>query len=196
MRSGDVLRPLGRVGHDVDVDAGGIGIEQRPRFHNFVELFEDFFLDRDALEHRFDHDIAVFNVVVAGDRLDQRETSVHLGFAEAAALDAGFVIGADAGEAAVERLLACLEQFHRESELGKAHRDAAAHRAGADDRRGLDRAQWRVARDVGEPRHLALGEKGVAQGARLGRVFEFVKEFALASDAVVERHRAGVFDRR
>ena len=41
-----------------------------------------------------------------GDRMDAGEPPLHLVRGEAAALDAGFVIGADAGHAAVERLLA------------------------------------------------------------------------------------------
>ena len=86
-------------------------------------------------------------------------------------------------------------ELHRKAELGKAHRDAAAHRAGADDRRGLDRAQRRVARDVGQFGDLALGKEGIAQRPRLGGIFELVEELALALDALVERHRAGRLDR-
>ena len=41
-----------------------------------------------------------------GDRMDAREPLLHLVLREAAALDAGFVIAADAGHAAIERLLA------------------------------------------------------------------------------------------
>ena len=141
MRAGHVLRALGRIGHDVDVDARGVGVQQRAGLHDLVELLEHLLLDRDALEHRLDDHVALADVVITGDGLDQREAAVHLGLAEAATPHTRLVIAADALEAAIERLLADFEELHRKPELGKAHRDAAAHRAGADDRRGLDRAQ-------------------------------------------------------
>ena len=83
-----------------------------------------------------------------------------------------------------------VEQLHREAEIGKAHRDAAAHRAGADDRGGVDRAQRRIARDVGQFRDLALGEEGIAQRPRLVGIIQLVEQLALAPHAFVERQRA------
>ncbi len=195
MRAGDVLRALGRIGHDVDVDARSVREQQGAGLHRRVELFEHLLLDRDALEHRLDDNVGLSDIVVAADALDQPEPALHLDAREAAALDAGLVIAADAGETAGQRVLVDLEQFHRKAELGKAHGDAAAHRAGADDGRGFDRAQRRVARNVGQPRHLALGEEGIAQRARLSRVFQLVEQLAFAPHTFVERQSTGVFDR-
>src|SRR5205814_9723876 len=114
---------------------------------------------------------------------------------QAAALDAGFVIAADALHAAVERLLRRVHDLHGIAEIGKTHRDAAAHRAGTDHRRGVGRPQRRVARDVGELRGLALGEEGVAQGARLGRIDLLFEQFALQRATLVERQITRRLDR-
>jgi hypothetical protein len=43
------------------------------------------------------------------------------------------VIAADVGESPIERLLCGLEQHDRQAGIDEAHRDAAAHRSGADD---------------------------------------------------------------
>ena len=116
MRAGDVLRPLRRIGHDVDVDARGVGVEQRARLHDRVELFEDLLLDRDLLEHRLDDDVAIGDVVdsSATGSISARRRSIS-SCGEAAALDAGLVIGADARHAAVERLWRGVEDLHVES---------------------------------------------------------------------------------
>jgi hypothetical protein len=68
MRAGDVLRPLCRIGHDVDVDARRVGVEQRARLHDLVEFLEHLLLDWNALEHRLDYDVAPCDVVEALDR--------------------------------------------------------------------------------------------------------------------------------
>ena len=72
MRAGDVPRPLCRIGHDVDVDAGGIRIERRARFHDFVDLLPHLLLHRDLLEHRLDDDIAIADRIVEAGRLGQK----------------------------------------------------------------------------------------------------------------------------
>ncbi len=195
MRAGHVLRPLCRIGHDVDVDARGVGVEQRAGLHDLVELLEHLLLDGDALEHRLDHDIASGDVVKALDRLDQRQPALHLRLGEAAAPHACLVVAADALQPAIQRVLTDFEDLHRKAELGKAHRDAAAHRAGADDRGGLGRPQRGVGRDVRQFGDLALGKESITQGARFGGIFQLVEQRTLARNALVERHRAGRLDR-
>jgi len=115
MRAGDVLRPLGCIRHDVDVDARGVREEERAGLHDLVELGEHLLLDRDALEHRLDHDIALADRVIALHRLDQPEPAAHLRLGKAAPLDARLVIAADARHAAVERLLADFEELYRDA---------------------------------------------------------------------------------
>ena len=101
MRAGDLLRPLCDIGHDIDIDARGVRIEQRARLHDRIDLLPDLLLDRDLFEHRLDHDIALPDVVETGNRLDAGEAPFHLVLRQAAALDAGLVIGADARHAAL-----------------------------------------------------------------------------------------------
>ena len=106
-----------------------------PGFITCVELFEDLLLDRDLLEHGLDHHVAsAMSSMLGTGWMRARRRSISSS-REAAALDAGLVIGADARHAAVERLLGRVDDLHGEAEIGKAHRDAAAHRAGADDGR-------------------------------------------------------------
>ncbi len=195
MGAGDVLRPLRLARHDVDVDAGSVREQQRARFHRRIDLLPDLLLDRDLLEHRLDHDVAIGDGVVIEHRLDARQALFHLLRGQAAALDAGFIIAADALHAAVERLLRRVGDLHGVAVIGKAHRDAAAHCAGADHRGDVGRPQWRVARDVGQFGGLALGEEGVAQGARLFRIDLLLEEPALADAAFVEGQGACRLDR-
>ena len=78
----------------------------------------------------------------------------------------------------------------------EVHRDAAAHRAGADDRRRRSIcARRRVLGDVGNLGGCALGEESVAQRARFRRLHELDEQLALEPQALVERHRDGRRDR-
>ena len=79
--------------------------------------------------------------------------------------------------------------------VGEVHGDAAAHGAGADDRRLLDVLGRRVGRHVGDLGRLALGEEEVALGLGLGRGDQLAEELALPLDALVERQAHGRLDR-
>src|SRR5208282_4326644 len=68
------------------------------------------------------------------------------------------------------------------------HRDAAAHRAGADDADLLDRQNRRIVRHVGDLPHLALGKEYIALRLRLRRRDEIKKRLALALHSLVEWH--------
>ena len=84
-------------------------------------------------------------------------------------------------------LLVHLHDGHRDAGVGEVHGDAAAHGAGADDRRLLDVLGRRVRRHVGDLGRLALGEEDVALGLGLGRGDQLLEQLALALDALVER---------
>ena len=186
MRPRHVLWPLRRSRDLVDVDRRGVAEQQRTRLHRVVELGEDLLLHRNLLEHRFDHRVAIRDISVALDRLDQRQALVHLRLREAAALHADRIIVPDASEAALQRLGRGVQQLHRQPGIGAAHRNAAAHGAGADHCHGPDLGCWRVLRQMRQARHLALGEKGVAQGAGLIRVLELTEQPLLFGDPLGE----------
>ncbi len=78
MRAGHVLRPFRHRGDLIDVQRRGVGEQERARLHHLVEFGEDRLLDVHFLEHRFDDDVAVLDVVVAGDRMDAGEAALHL----------------------------------------------------------------------------------------------------------------------
>ncbi len=80
---------------------------------------------------------------------------------DAAALGGGGVQLLDPAEPAVQRRLLRLDHRHRDAGVGEAHRDAAAHRAGADHRRPRDRPRL-VPFGSRDLLRLALGEEGVA----------------------------------
>ncbi len=180
------LRPLRHAGDLVDVDRRGVGEQQRAGLHVGVELAEHLLLHRDLLEHGLDHHVAVGDVGIAGDRLDQRQAPVHFRLGEAAALHADRVVVADLLHAALQALGRRVHQLHRDAHIGEAHGDAAAHGAGADHGHGPDLGQRQVLRQVRQLRHLALGEEGVAQRLRLLGVLELVEEPSLLGEALAE----------
>ncbi len=114
--------------------------QDRAGLHHLVERLEDLFLDAHVLEHGLDHQVGVLDVVVGqrGVRAAPCAASYLSGFS-LPFLTCDFVVLADRGHAAVERLLLGLEHRHRDAGVEEVHRDAAAHRAGADDGHLLDR---------------------------------------------------------
>ena len=86
---------------------------------------------------------------------------------ERAALHRHLVVLLDRRHAALERGLVVLDDRHRNADIGEVHRDAAAHRAGADHGRALDLARRDVLADARDLRGLALGEEDMALRLRL-----------------------------
>ena len=76
----------------------------------------------------------------------------------------------------------------------EVHRDAAAHRAGADDGDLVDLAHRRRFRHVGDLGRGALGEERVAQRLALGREHQRGEGLALVLHAVLELGLGGLLD--
>ena len=66
-------------------------------------------------------------------------------------------------EAAIQGVLADVDQHGGDAGIGQAHGDASTHGAGADDRGRTDGFR-RHGGEAGDLPHLALGEEDVAQG--------------------------------
>ena len=115
--------------------------------------------------------------------------------AEPAARDGGAVIGGDPVEPLAQQIVAGLDQGDRDPGIGKAHGDAAAHRAGADHRRPRDRTRLCLGRDARHLRRLALGEKDVPLGLRLIAGDQLLEQLALPPQPFVERQDDGVAHR-
>ena len=162
MRTHHVLGPGCRAGDLVDIESRGVGGEQRARFRRAVEIGEDAFFEPHFLEHRFDHDIGAPDCVDPDGAGDQAHAAVHLVGGEPAARHGGAVIGGDPVEAFPQQIVAGLDQGDRDAGIGKAHGDAAAHRAGADHGARGDRPRLCVRRHVRHLGRLALGEEDVA----------------------------------
>ena len=132
------LRALGRGGDFIDVEVRGVGGQDAGRLGDGVDFGEHLLLERHAFEHGLDDDVRLFETVVGELRRDERHALVHGRLREAALLHGARVVLADGGHAAIERLLAGLLDDHGDAGVGVGHGDAAAHGAGADDRRALD----------------------------------------------------------
>ncbi|MGC4111412.1 MAG: hypothetical protein QM747_13510 [Nocardioides sp.] len=132
MQAEHVTGPL-REGRDsVDIERRGVGGEDGALLRDLVELLEHFLLHLEILEHRLDDEVGLRRGELERGR-DQRGAfrrvlGLHLALGRGA-----FVELADRAHAAIERLLLGFDQRHRESGVRETHRDAAAHRAGADD---------------------------------------------------------------
>src|SRR6516225_8411749 len=74
------------------------------------------------------------------------------------------VVGGDTVEALLQQVAPSLDNRDRDPGIGKTHRDAAAHRAGADNCAARDRARLRSLWYSGYSSRLALGEEDVALG--------------------------------
>ncbi len=132
---------------------------------------------------------------MSSEPLQQPHARLDVGLAHAALLGGVLVILADHAEPAVERRLLSFDDRHGDADVEEIHRDAAAHRAGADHADLLDGQRRRVVGDIGDLPDLALGEEHVALRLRLRRRQQFQKRRALALDAFVERQFDRVADR-
>ena len=187
MHAEHVLRTFGHRRDLVDVEIGGVGGEHRAGLGEFVERGEHFLLDRHGLEHGFDDQVSVLDVLKPDHAVDQAHALGRRVGRNAAARRGGLVVLLHHAHAALELLLAGLDQRHRNTGIGKRHRDAAAHGAGADDGDALDLARLGALGNAGDLGRLALGEEGVT--LRLGLIAgdELEEALALLLQPFVER---------
>ena len=159
MGADHIPRPGRGPGDRVDVEGRGVGGEQCALFRHPVEIGEDALLQTHVLEHRLDHDIGLACRVEPDGAGDKTHAPFHRVGAEPAARDRRAIIGGDPVEPLAQQIVAGLDQGHRNPGIGKAHGDAAAHRAGPDHGGAGDRARLYVRRNIGHLCRLALGEE-------------------------------------
>src|SRR5690606_1714226 len=165
-----VLRPLGGRGDLVDAERGGVGGEDSARLADLVQPGEDLLLELHILEHRLNHQVDLLEVVVGQRRPDQAHALLDLLHGDATALGGVLVVAAHHGQTTIQGFLADIHDVDRDASIGEVHGDAAAHGAGADDRRRLDLTPGRILVDPRHASHFALGEEHVALRLGLGRV--------------------------
>ena len=186
----DVLRAARAGGDPVDVERRRVRREDRAGLGDVVQCREHLLLDGHVLEHRLDDEVRVAEIVVVERRREQRHVLRDVGRARAALFRRALVVGADLRHAPVERAGIDLEQRDRNARRQEVHRDAAAHRAGADDRDALDRAHGVVSAHAGNARRRALGEERVAQRTRFrASAMQLQEQPPLVAQPLVERHR-------
>ena len=102
--------------------------------------------------------------------------------------DCRAVICGDSVEPFLQEVAAGLDDGDRDAGIGETHRDAAAHRAGADDHARCDRARLCRFRHIGHLRRLALGEEDVALCFRLVAGDQLSEELAFALQPFLEAY--------
>ena len=147
-----------------------------------------------VLEHGFDDDVDLIEAVIGRRRRDERQRLFERLGRHASLRDRRFVVPADRRQAAIEGCVIDLLQQHRDPGICIRHRDAAAHRPGADDGGAGDAARRRVFGHVGNLGRFALGKEQMHHRARLGRQHAIGEQLALTRRARVEVHRHGRFD--
>ncbi len=140
------------------------------------------FLISICLEHRLDDQVAIGQRFEVERRLQQPHRAFDL-FRGHAALGCGrFIVLAHHTGAAVERFLRHFDDGHRDSGRQEVHRNAAAHRAGADYADLLDRTRPGVLGDILDLRRLALGEEEILLRLGLGPGHQPHEQVALVDD--------------
>ena len=183
----DLVRPAGGARDLVDVECRGVAGQDCLLLAHGVQLAEHLLLEPHLLEHRLDDDVNLGQVAVVDGGGNQAEPRVHRLLRQTALRDGRGVVLRDDRQPLVERLLRDFEHRHRDAGVGEVHRDAATHRAAADDRRGLDREGGGVLRDIGNLRDLAFGEERMALRLRLVRGDEPQERLALGGKSLGER---------
>ena len=159
--------------------------EDRTRPRHLVELGEHLLLQRQVLEHGLD------------DRRPpvSKPSSVELRMDAAEPIAAPcpavnrpratdvVVVAPDRSDARVEGLLGRVVEAHVETRVRARHRDAAAHRAGADDGDALHRCRLDLVRHPGNLVHRPLGEEHVDQRLRRFGADRLEEERGLAAPA-------------
>ena len=175
----------------VDVEGGGVRGEHGAGLGDLVEGGEDVLLHCHLLEDGLDHDVRLADRPPIQRARDEPHPLVHVGLGEPSLLDGARVVLLHDAETAVESLLGHLHDGDGDAGVGEVHRDASAHRPGADDGRALDLPGGRARRHVGDLGRLALGEEGVDLPLGLGRGHALLEELALALESLREgqRHR-------
>ena len=190
----DILGSAGDAADLVDVQVGGVRGQQRARPCDPVELAEDALLQFHVLEHGLDHEVALGDRVLVRAAVEQRHSFLDLVGREASADRAALVVAPHRGQAPVESVAVLLDDRYRKPRVGEGHRDAAAHRAGAEHADAANVPDRCVGGDVGNLARRALGEEVVALCPRLRVGMERPRQLGLAGEPLVERQRGRRLD--
>ena len=159
-----VFGTAGEAGNAIHVQGGGVGGENGAGFADPIQLTEHGLFYVHVLEHRFDHQVHIAQVVVAEGGLNQRHALLHLLLGNAPFLRGVFVVLADDGDALFQGLFFHLENLHRNARIGEVHGDTAAHGARADHRRLLDLALGGILVQSWHLGHFPFGEEHMTLG--------------------------------
>ncbi len=132
MQSDEVRRALRRFGKSRDRQCRGIAGEDRRRRHRFFGGACRAGLDGAVLEHGFDDDIGVFELIVARRRRDLRENAVAFFSCQPSLLNLLFQLLRGIGLAFFGRGLGLIDQNDFKPGLSRDMRDPRAHHSRAE----------------------------------------------------------------
>ncbi len=164
MHAYHILRTAGRLGDHVDVLVGGIGGKNGALLADRIELAKDFFFDVRIFKYRFDDQVDVLDIVVAGSPIDQLKAFFHVGFRHFAFLNGDAVVLANDAQATIQCFLVELNQSDRNTDIGKTHGDTTTHGAAANDGNMLDVTNRCVFGKILDLGSFTLGKESMAHG--------------------------------
>ena len=187
MHADNAFRPRGGRSDLVHIQIAGVAGQDGAGLGNLVELAENVHLDRHILEHGFDDQIAIGQIV----HVQRRGQPAHAGFdlfhAETALLGAILVILADHAHAAIKRILLHLDDGDGDANRQEVHRNAAAHGAGTDHADLLHGQRLHVGRQAIDLGSGAFGEEDMALRGGLQTGHQLHELAAFDLQALLER---------
>jgi hypothetical protein len=188
------MGPRSSGGDLVDIERRCVSGQDGFGLCDLIDFGEHLLLERHALEDGFGDDVGLFETVIGKLWPDQRHALIHHGLREAALLHRARVVFANGREAPVEGFLCRLFQNYGNAGVGVVHRDAAAHRAGADHRGFANVPNRRVFGQPGNLGNFTLAEEGVDHGFRLIGEQALFKERGFLFPPGFEGELGGCFD--
>ena len=117
-------------------------------FCNVIEFAKDLRLDIHILVDSLYYEIAICHRFELQGRREELHPIFHIALRESSVFSTGFIIAANRSQTAIESFLRRFDDRHRNTGVKKIHRDAPAHRAGANDADLFDRQNWRAVGQV------------------------------------------------
>ena len=188
------FRPRGGRSDFVHIQIAGVAGQDGAPLGDLVQTPKNILLDRHILEHGFDDQVAIGQILHIQRRGEAAHAGFHLLHAETALLGAVLVILADHANAAIERLLLHLDDGDGDADRQEVHRNTAAHGAGADHADLLHRERLHVRREPIDLGGGAFGEEDMALGGGLQPGHQLHELAAFNFQALLEGQSHGGFD--
>ena len=187
MHAHDIFRTLREAGDTIHVQRGCIGGENGTGLAHPIQFAEHGFFHIHVLEHGFNHQVHITQIIVAQGGLNQRHALFHLLIGDTAFFGGVFVVLANHRHTALQRVFLHFQKAHRNAGIGKVHGDTATHGTGTDHRHLIDLTFGGVLVQTWHLGHFTLGKEHMTLGRRFRGHQQFEEQLTLALHAFVER---------